>query len=857
MLEQIDNLTQPERLAAIAASDLLDTGAIPALDRVVGMAARMLKAPVAQLNVVTEDRQIPVSSVGGDAWSHPVELGNSYCQQAIRSGEPLVVEDAREHPLGAASSATRGDGVGAYLSVPIFSPRAPDPLATLCVVDFRPRAWTAQEVDTLGGLAAWALSEIELRAAYRRDRLRVEKARRSSEARMRAVYDGTFEYIGLLAPDGTVLDCNRASLEFAGNSREDVVGSKLWDTPWFADTPGAPDGVRHAIERAASGEFVRYQVTLHRPRGESLTFDFSLYPIRNDRGEVVFIVPEGRDVTEAQAIAAERERLVADLAVERARLVEVIRSAPALMVVLRGPDHVLELANDAYLQLIGHRDVVGRPLFEAMPDLRGQGFEALLGQVLTAGEPYHGRGIPVRIQRTPDAPLEERVLDLAFVPLTEADGSRSGLFVLGTDVTDEAIARHEAELARDRAERLQALTAALARARTLDDVADVVVADMVVALGARTGALAAPTPEGDAMVLLRTVGFPETVGSRVARQPLQLQSPLTECFLTRAPVWIESREGPSGLDTRYPPIAPVWDVLGVASAAFVPLIAGGETAGVISFAFERPRVFTDEEQAFLLTLGRQAALAVERARLFEAERAARAEAERANRGKSEFLAMMSHELRTPLNAIGGYVELIEMGIRGPVSAEQREDLHRIQNSQRHLLGLINEVLNYAKIETGTVRYDLDQVRLGDVLESTEHLIAPQAAAKEIELILAPCKPELVVRVDAEKTRQIFVNLLSNAIKFTDRGGRVDLSCAVEADQVRVQVRDTGIGISAEHIDRIFDPFVQVRSDLTRTAEGTGLGLAISRDLARGMGGELTARSRLGEGSIFTLMLPLA
>jgi PAS domain S-box-containing protein len=418
-------------------------------------------------------------------------------------------------------------------------------------------------------------------------------------------------------------------------------------------------------------------------------------------------------------------------------------------------------------------------------------------------------------------------------------------------------ALREAERARDRAERLQTLTAALARARTLDDVATVVVADMVVALGARTGALAGHDPDEDALVLLQTVGFPEPVAEGVLRQKLSFRSPLTECFRTGAPVWIESRQGQAGLDARFPPIAPVWERLGVRSAAFVPLAVAGETVGVISFSFDETRSFPPEERAFLLALGQQAALAVERARLFEAEHAARAEAERANRAKSEFLAVMSHELRTPLNAIGGYAELMEMGIRGPITAQQRDDLHRIQHSQRHLLGLINEVLNYARLETGSVHYDVSDTRIRDVVFGAEALVAPQAQARELTLSVAACPSTLTARADAEKVRQILVNLLSNAIKFTDRGGRVDLVCEASGRTVAVAVSDTGIGIEADQLERIFEPFVQVRADFTRTAEGTGLGLAISRDLARGMGGELTAASTPGVGSTFTLTLPAA
>jgi signal transduction histidine kinase len=236
--------------------------------------------------------------------------------------------------------------------------------------------------------------------------------------------------------------------------------------------------------------------------------------------------------------------------------------------------------------------------------------------------------------------------------------------------------------------------------------------------------------------------------------------------------------------------------------------------------------------------------------------AARAEAEAANRAKSEFLAVMSHELRTPLNAIGGYAELMEMGIRGAITPAQREDLGRIQSSQRHLLGLINEVLNYAKIETGAVQYEMADVAVSEAVAAAELLVAPQARAKGLALTIEDCA-EITARADPEKLRQILVNLLSNAVKFTEQGGRIELRCSVEQGLVSVRVTDTGIGIPADRLDAIFDPFVQVRADLTRPHEGTGLGLAISRDLARGMGGDLRVESTPALGSTFTLTLPVA
>jgi PAS domain S-box-containing protein len=247
----------------------------------------------------------------------------------------------------------------------------------------------------------------------------------------------------------------------------------------------------------------------------------------------------------------------------------------------------------------------------------------------------------------------------------------------------------------------------------------------------------------------------------------------------------------------------------------------------------------------------------ERVLLDRAERAARAAAEEANRVKSEFLAVMSHELRTPLNAIGGYAELIELGIRGPVTEAQRKDLQRIQHSQKHLLGLINEVLNYTRVEGGALTYDLEDVALAAAVASAEAMVRPQVRAKGLTLTLLPVRPGLAARADAEKLQQILLNLLSNAVKFTRGGGRIELACAPAGERVAVHVRDTGIGIAADRLESVFEPFVQVGRALNNPGEGAGLGLAISRDLARGMGGDLVAESEPAVGSTFTVLLPAA
>ena len=208
---------------------------------------------------------------------------------------------------------------------------------------------------------------------------------------------------------------------------------------------------------------------------------------------------------------------------------------------------------------------------------------------------------------------------------------------------------------------------------------------------------------------------------------------------------------------------------------------------------------------------------------------------------------MSHELRTPLNAISGYAELLSLGLRGPTTPEQQEDLGRIMRSQRHLLSVINDILNFARLEAGHVEYRVTNVPVTELLGDLESLIRPQLAAKQLEFSCdAGLRADVIVRADAEKVRQVLLNLLANAVKFTTPGGRVRVVCEHDDARVYIRVTDTGIGIPVDRRGAIFEPFVQLHRTLAQPAEGTGLGLAISRDLARGMGGELTVESEPGQ-----------
>ena len=627
---------------------------------------------------------------------------------------------------------------------------------------------------------------------------------------------------------------NDAYRELMGGKHPAGLGQsnqECWPEVWEFNEPLFGDVIR----RAAVFTFTDQRLVLERHgHPEEAFFTLTYSPVPDDGGSVGGVLATVFETTaQVRARGArehERERLlrVAEASEARYRMlfesidvgfcaIEVIFDAEE-----RAVDYRFLEANPAFEGQTGLVDAVGHTARELLPTLEAHWFETY-GRVAATGE-------AVRFQNGSEA--MGRWFDVYAFRIGAPEERR--VAILFTDVT----AAHAAERERERL--LAELGAERERLRSI-----------VLQMPAPLALLVGPEHRFDIVnpAYRRVSGggrdvtgltppeaFPELEGQGIYEL-------FDRVYETGEP-W-SGPETPVRFDRDGDGIQDTWFDL-----HFQPVRdAEGRVVAIFNFAVDvTDQVRARREVERLLAESEHARADAE---------AARSEAEAANRAKSEFLAVMSHELRTPLNAIGGYAELIEMGIRGPVTAQQQEDLRRIQTSQRHLLGLINEVLNYARLETGTVHFDLADVPVREAVIGAELLVAPQARSKGLTLAVTDCAPDLEVRADAEKLRQIVVNLLSNAVKFTDPGGHVEVSCDRDDARVRVRVRDTGIGIPADKIAAIFDPFVQVRADLTRPHEGTGLGLAISRDLARGMGGDLVAESTPGVGSTFTLTLPAA
>jgi signal transduction histidine kinase len=336
--------------------------------------------------------------------------------------------------------------------------------------------------------------------------------------------------------------------------------------------------------------------------------------------------------------------------------------------------------------------------------------------------------------------------------------------------------------------------------------------------------------------------------------PLDRDTLAGRAILDHQFVHVEDIEAESNVPERGRAIA---QEIGFRGAMVAPMTRENIVIGAIAVCRPAPGYFTDKQVALLKTFADQAVIAIENVRLFNEIQEKSQQLEIANRHKSEFLANMSHELRTPLNAIIGFSEVLQERMFGDMNEKQEEYINDIHGSGKHLLSLINDILDLSKVEAGRMELELGSFDLPSAIDNALTLIKERAGRHNIELSNTTDPGVSQIHADERKFKQILLNLLSNAVKFTPEGGRISVaSRPAENEMIEVSVTDTGIGIAPEDCKAVFEEFRQVGTDYTKKAEGTGLGLALTKKFVELHGGKIWVTSEVGKGSTFAFTLPV-
>jgi len=635
----------------------------------------------------------------------------------------------------------------------------------------------------------------------------IEDVAQQASARFEGIFNAMYQFIGILSPDGVLMEANEAAIGFAGVPRSELIGRPFWECHWWQVGEATQAQLRAAIARAVAGKTLRYEVEVQGVGGVRVTIDFSLKPVRDERGEVVQIISEGRDISEQ---VAARQALD-----ERERLFRATFDGAPIGTAIVGLDGRWMEVNAALCEIVGYpRAELLRLTFQDITHPEDLDADLENVQALIRGEGSHytmekryfrkdGSEVPVQLDVTIVLDTQGRPLNFLsqIQDITERRRAQQALHVEKRLAQDSLAAIADGVIRTDRAGRI---TLANPAALTL--------------LGMTEPALLqAP--------------FCETVHPRLTHDGPTLASPVQQVLATGQPVLLEM---PSLRLLR-----PNAEALAIEVACTPLFEAPGTPSGCIV-------VMRD------VSASRQREQALEQARVA---------AEAGTRAKSEFLANMSHEIRTPLNAMLGMLELLQ---RSPLNTDQADYADKARTASETLLGVLNDVLDLSKIEAGRLTLSEAPFKLERLFRELGSILASTARDKRIE-VLFDLAADLPPRVVGDRLRllQILLNVGGNAVKFTEQGHvlfRVErLSPSVPGETVTLSIRveDTGIGMSAEQQSRLFQSFQQVHTaSHRRRFGGTGLGLVIARRLAEAMGGEIRIQSEAGVGSCFTVTVQL-
>jgi PAS domain S-box-containing protein len=631
-----------------------------------------------------------------------------------------------------------------------------------------------------------------------------------------------------------IIGANNAYLKSTGRVEAELLGRYVFDAfPENPDDPGSTNvaEVRASLLRAiATGEpdttaFLRYSVPRQGASGkvfEERFWSTVHTPIRGADGEVAFVAQNAIDVTDLYSFdrqshtaslgagrqsgsradgfnrAQMHEAMSRILSDQQSHLRNLFNQAPGFIAVLTGEDNVFEIVNEAYYQLVGHREIIGKPMMEALPELRGQGFEELLAEVRRSGKPFVGRDLLAQLQRVAGAPVTEAYIDVLYQPTFDKDGVVNGIFVQGHDVSEG----HAAQLAqRESAERL---SDGMVAARMVVWDWDVATRAMVFSSNA---ALVLGTSERSIDAVTESVPA-EDVGRLLAarRRAIAERSGYQEIVRFVRPddgrtIWIDVR-GKVRCD-----------------AAGQPVSVRGVTLDIT----ERMKAEDDLRDA--------------------------------HRRKDEFLAMLAHELRNPLAPISSAAQLL-MHLQ-PADTRLKHATDIIVRQVEHITGLVDDLIDVSRVTRGLISTDQQPCGIARIVEQALEQVRPVIEARGHRLSLALPAPPAFILGDQKRLVQALANLLSNAAKYTPDDGNIALAVDVVGTMVQLTVSDDGIGIGAALLPRVFDLFTQGERSADRSQGGLGVGLAMVKSLVELHGGRVDAASAgFGLGSVFTVSLPL-
>jgi PAS domain S-box-containing protein len=739
------------------------------------------------------------------------------------------------------------------------------------------------------------------------------------QARLAAIVESSDDAIVSKTLDGIIRSWNAGAERLFGYTPAEAVGRPIT----LIIPPERQDEERAILDRLYRGERIEHFETVRVAKdGRRMDISLTVSPLRDGEGHVIGASKVARDVTARKRAEDERRRLQEEVEAERSRLAEVFRRSPSFMAIFRGPEHVLELANDRYDQLVGHRDILGKPIRAALPEIEGQVFFELLDRVYRSGETFATTDMRVMVQREPGRPLEERHLEFVYQPLRDPDGSVSGILAQGIDLTD----RKRAEAAvRQRDERLQlflgnatdyAIIITDPEGRVLEwkggaeqitgwredemlgAMADVLFTPEDRAAGAPQDEMRKAVEAGRAEdkrwhsrkdgsrffadgvmsslrgaegelrgfgKVLRDVTERKRAEEALARDALLLANVRDSVVVTDlegvVTYWNEGATRLFGWSAeemigrpyadRYP--EPVRSAI----AQEIRSRAGGAdwSGEYEDYRKDGSRVWIDARVSRVSDLeGRPVGILGLAHDITDRKRAEEALKE-ADRRKDEFLAILAHELRNPLAPLRNGLQVMRLASADAIGVAQARDM--MERQLGHMVRLIDDLLDISRISRNKMDLRRHRVTLADVVSNSVESAGPLIEATGHRLTVSLPPEPVFIDVDLTRLAQVLSNLLTNSAKYTERGGHIWLTAERRGDEVVISVRDTGIGIPADELPRIFGMFSQVDRSIERASGGLGIGLALVKALVEMHGGTVTAESEgIGKGSNFTVRLPL-